>query len=299
MIRSGRRARVGSRQQGRGRDEKGRVPKKEEMMADMPDANNIETQNWTDVVLSTQKRARSAFFLSLLVSCVVLITVFNLGLSHERGVPPLNGSAPQNVQEESKEHIKHQVDRSYYVLPLLGIQITCDDAAFFGPLALLVFSFYALIALRALDHQVKCLNRPDCRSTRGVLIMRLLEPELLPWVALDNDTRRYFLCTPSRLMSLLLFLPSVAGTFTMAYEVYHFFVPPYFSAQPLYQLMTTAEVVITAILDVMGLLFTILVFVYNFRTYHFSKTQFDWSSEAGNAAVTSVAVGSDATLQGV
>lgn len=155
-------------------------------------ATEREPQGWIDVVLSTQKRARSAFFLSLIASSIVLITVFNLWFSLESALPALNGTEDLGIQEAMKERIKHQVDRSYYELPLLGIEVTCDDAALFGPLVLLVFSFYSLIAFRTWHRQVMCLNRPPHRLQNGEFIMELLDVELFPWVSHPGDDRVYF-----------------------------------------------------------------------------------------------------------
>jgi hypothetical protein len=228
----------------------------------------VETQNWTDVFLSSQKRARSALLLSALVSCLVLITVLNLALSREKGVPTLNTTAAAKVQEEHeehKEHIRHFVDRSYYQLPLLGIQISCDDAAIFGPLALLVFSFYSWIAFRALHHQCECV---EGHTSEHDLTRKLLQPEFLPW-ALERKGKgphNYWL-TPKALMRLLLFLPATAAVGLMIYELGSLFVPPYYDDQALWLTMNPVQRIIAVCFDIFGVLCTRYVIGYNRCTF--------------------------------
>ncbi|HEY6348562.1 MAG TPA: hypothetical protein VI636_04050 [Candidatus Angelobacter sp.] len=212
---------------------------------------DLEIKGWTEAFQSTQKRTRTALLLSTFASCVVFLMVFNLFESRElRNIESIRGSATSS--EYIKAFSTHIADESYYQIPALGIQITCDDVGLFGPLALLVFSLYSVMAFKAFDCQTQC---GTCFPKSG-LIRALLE-----------TSRFENVFAASHLLKSLLFLPSAACVGVIFYAVYaHFKTLP--KNDPLYhiaiQTRPTAQ-----ILDGIGLLCAVMVLTYNHRTLKF------------------------------
>src|SRR5437763_16684272 len=125
-------------------------------MENAPNTNlgfDLEAKACAEALQFTQKRTRVALLLSISVSCIVLLMVFNLWESRQLRNLDLK-TTPSDKLEYLKEYSRHMVDASYYQIPSLGIQITCDDVGLLGPLTLLVFSFYSMMAFKACELHV-------------------------------------------------------------------------------------------------------------------------------------------------
>lgn len=208
---------------------------------------NLEIKACAEALQSTQKRARIALFLSLAASCIVLLMVSNLWESRQfRDTNLIKAAA--DTPDYLKEFSKHIADDSFYQIPVLGIQITCEDVGLLGPLALLVFSLYSLMAFRACDGQIRCAGK----LTDISLINNLLENEMLP--DLVNPLYRVWL-----------FLPFIACLGVIAYAIVAHFQAP-LASDPLREILSTNRGTAQA-LDVVGWVLTALVFWLNFQAY--------------------------------
>lgn len=130
-----------------------------------------------EALQSAQKRVRMAFFLNMAASCIVLLIAINLWnslLVHNK----LLDSPLSDKFEYLKEYSKQVADQSFYQIPSLGIQISCDDIGLLGPLTLLAFSLYSLMTLRASHCHIRC--AASDRFSENPLIHALLETEKLP-----------------------------------------------------------------------------------------------------------------------
>lgn len=212
---------------------------------------DLEVKTWTEAFQATQKRTRAGVLLSAFASCIVLLMVFNLCEARKlRNLGSISGKAESS--EYMKEVSRHVADESFYQLPSLGMQITCDNVGLFGPLALLVFSLYSVIAFRAFDCQIKCgANFPNSDFKKT-----LLE---------TSQFNNVFSAT--HLLRFLLFLPSIGCLLVIAYVIYAHILPP-MPGDPLNEIrnQTLTE---ARILDLLGLLCAVMVLIYNFRTLKF------------------------------
>jgi hypothetical protein len=113
-----------------------------------------EVKACAEALQSAQKRTRIGFFFSLAASCIVFLMVLNLfeGRHFLKSLSQSTANQPEYV----KHYSKHIADNSFYQLPAFGIQITCDDIGILGPLTLLIFSFYSVLAFKACYCHVKC-----------------------------------------------------------------------------------------------------------------------------------------------
>src|SRR5580704_14821720 len=93
-------------------------------------------------ITSAQQRSRTAFFSMTVAAIVVFIVFFNISFSLGNNTPTMPDPAPKDVvsEELKKEQVKHYFDRFYYSLPIVGVQVSTDDLAFFAPVALLIFA---------------------------------------------------------------------------------------------------------------------------------------------------------------
>ena len=104
----------------------------------------------------SQQRARRAFFLSLLVSCLAIVFAFNFSIA-QGNVRPEKGDV-----DEYKIRLQNYLNRYTYAIPVLGISISADDFSIFGTTAVFVFSFYFVSCLRNTVVQMLNLqNRTD------------------------------------------------------------------------------------------------------------------------------------------
>ena len=201
---------------------------------------------------SAQKRTRVAFFLSMAASCIVVLMVLNLWESRR-----FLNTLSKNYAESSeylKEYSKHIADNSFYQLPALGIQITCDDVGILGPLALLVFSFYSLIAFKASYCQVKCATKGPFEGSP--LIRALLEAEQPLEQPLCR--RLYFI------LRAFLFLPFGACVVVACYVIVaHFLDPLHIDSLP----EIAANLSMAKKIDALGWVLALLVFLYNRQTF--------------------------------
>jgi hypothetical protein len=132
-----------------------------------------EVKACAEALQSAQKRTRIGFFFSLAASCIVFLMVLNL-FEGRHFLESLSQSTA-NETEYVKDYTKHIADNSFYQLPALGIQITCDDIGVLGPLTLLVFSFYSVLAFKGCYCHVKCATKGPFEGSP--LIRALLETE--------------------------------------------------------------------------------------------------------------------------
>lgn len=208
---------------------------------------NLEVKACAEALQSAQKRARIAFFLSLSASCIVLLMILNLLEARQlRNTELIKNDAP-NRSEYLKEFSKHLADDSFYQLPALGIQITCDDVGFLGPLALFVFSFYSLTAFKACNGQALCAKRfANCE-----LVSTLLKSEMVPGIG-------------KPVYWSLSFLPFTACILVVIYRVnsYFFYGAPI--SDPLHEVLTTTRSMAHR-LDVAGWVLIALVLICNIQ----------------------------------
>jgi hypothetical protein len=205
-----------------------------------------------EALQSAQKRTRFAFFLVLAASCIVLLMVLNLWQSRQLLNDLIKDTADKS--EYMKAYSKHIADNSFYQLPALGIQITCDDVGILGPLALLVFSFFTVIAFKALNSQVKSAAKQPFEGSP--LIRALLETEQ------PLEKPLYLI------LRILSFLPLAACLFVIAYGiVWHFFNPPNIDSLP----ALSKNIFMAKIMDAFGGFFTLLVLFCNRKTFQLSQ----------------------------
>ena len=222
--------------------------------------SDLEKKACAEALQATQKRTRTAFFLSIGASCIVLLMVFNLWESHQlRQTNLIRSTGDQS--DYVKQITSHIADSSYYQIPTLGIQVACDDVGLFGPLALFVFSLYSAMAFKALRTHVQCASREPFSDSP--LITTLLETEQPP-PSLEKL---------SAVFRALVFVPFLACLAVAGYAIYaHIPRPP--QTDPLYEILTTVRAT-GLVLDLAGIVFTILVFICNRQSYRDSKTTKD------------------------
>lgn len=169
---------------------------------------------------TAQKRVRLAFFLTMGASCIVLLIVLNLRNSLLVHNALLHASVPDKF-DYLKEYSKQVADQSFYQIPALGIQITCDDIGLLGPLTLLVFSLYSFITLKACRCHVRCAasHRGDNGNT---VIDALLEVEQ-PFAGSSGFVTRVVSGLVFFLGQLLQFLPLGACIVVIFYWKYAHF----------------------------------------------------------------------------
>lgn len=208
---------------------------------------DLEVKACAEALQSAQKRTRIAFFLSLAACCIVVLMVLNLWESRQ-----FLDAAVKNDAERSeywKEYSKHVADNSFYQLPALGIQITCDDVGILGPLALLVFSLYSVIAFKAYYCQVKCAAKEPFEGSP--LIRALLETE-------QPISKPLFF-----ILRTLLFLPFGACLVVVCYAIVAHFL------KPLPEIKANLSMAKT--MDALGGILALLVFFYNLQTFLLSQ----------------------------
>src|SRR5216684_7168039 len=138
--------------------------------ADFP----LETNACAEALQAVQKRTRIAFFLSLTISCIVVLMVLSLWESRQFRNTNLTPDTQQKL-EYLKGYAQHVADNSFYRIAALGIQITCEDVGILGPLALFIFSLYSAITFKACYRHVKCAANELYEDS--LLIRVLLETE--------------------------------------------------------------------------------------------------------------------------
>lgn len=217
---------------------------------------DLQAKACCEALQAAQKRARLAFFLSLAASCVVALMVFNLIESYRlRNTEFIKNDGGKT--EYQKEISKHIADNSFYELPSLGIQITCDDVGIWGPLTLFLISFYAAMAFRACYIHVHCAS--DKRFAGMYLIQTLLDTQRL-W-----NLPKFQYQIASVLQFCMSFLPFVVCIFVTGYVIY---ARVFFPAQgdPLSEIIIKNRS-IAIIMDIAGGSFTLLVLFQNGLTW--------------------------------
>jgi hypothetical protein len=229
--------------------------------ADFP----LETKACAEALQSVQKRTRLAYFLSLAISCIVVLIVLNLWESRQFRKTKLTPDTPEKM-EYLKEYSQHVADNSFYRITALGIQITCEDVGILGPLALFVFSLYSAIAFEACYRHVKCAANELFENS--LLIRILLETEL-PLAKAEQRLGGFEKYLENWLPRLFLFLPFAACIAVILYDIFaHWFHSP--TEDPLAQLINGNRYTII-ILDVIGIVFTLVVLYCNWLTFQFSR----------------------------
>jgi|GEM_PF-3791405 len=211
-----------------------------------------EVEACAEALQSAQKRTRIGFFFSLAASCIVFLMVLNLfeGRHFLESLP----QSTANETEYVKDYTKHIADNSFYQLPALGIQITCDDIGVLGPLTLLVFSFYSVLAFKACYCHVKCAAEDQFKGSR--LISTLLETER------PISKRLFFI------LRVFLFVPFMASLVVVWYGIYAHFLNP---ANPASWPHLSGDLTLAKTMDVIGWILALLVFFFNLQTFQLSE----------------------------
>jgi hypothetical protein len=246
----------------------------------MASATNIgpgpdsEVKACAEALQSAQKRTRIGFFFSLAASCIVFLMVLNLNEGRQfvklsEGPLYLKPSPLSDTnQEYVRDYTRHIADNSFYQLPALGIQITCDDIGFLGPLTLLVFSFYSVLAFKACYCHVKCAAKGPFEGSP--LIGALLETEQPISKPLFSILRGF------------LFVPFVASLVVVWYGISaHFWHPLHLTSLP----GISEDLTLVRTLDITGWFLALLVFFFNLETFQLSemtKKQADHKSPANS-----------------
>jgi hypothetical protein len=205
-----------------------------------------------EALQSAQKRTRIGFFFSLAASCIVFLMVLNL-FEGRHFLESLSQSTA-NETEYVKDYTKHIADNSFYQLPALGIQITCDDIGVLGPLTLLVFSFYSVLAFKGCYCHVKCAAKGPFEGSP--LIRALLETE-------QPISRPLFF-----ILRVFLFVPFVASLVVVWYGKYaHFLHPPNLASWP----QLSGDLTLPRTMDVIGWILALMVFLFNLETFQLSE----------------------------
>jgi hypothetical protein len=225
----------------------------------------LETKACAEALQAVQKRTRIAFFLSLAISCIVVLMVLNLWESRQFRNTKLTLDTPEKM-EYVKEYGQHVADNSFYRISALGIQITCEDVGILGPLALFVFSLYSAITFEACYRHVKCAANELFENS--LLIRVLLETEL-PLAKAEHPLGRFEKYIENWMPRLFLFLPSVACLAVIFYDRGAHWLPP-LAGDPLRELINGNHHLVI-ILDVIGILFSLVVLYCNWLTFQFSR----------------------------
>jgi hypothetical protein len=159
-----------------------------------------------------------------------------------------------NQSEYVKDYTKHIADNSFYQLPLLGIQITCDDVGVLGPLTLLVFSFYSALAFKACYCHVECATNGPFEGSP--LIRALLETE-------QPISKPLFF-----ILRVFLFLPFGTSLVVVWYGIYaHFLHPLNLASFP----EISEDLTLARTMDVVGWILALMVFLFNLETFKLSE----------------------------
>lgn len=223
-----------------------------------PASFDLKEKTCAEALQAAQKRVRIAFFLALAASCIVLLMVANLWQSLQvRRTALIGHPSPEQQTEYLKEFSKHIADDSFYEIPALGIQITCEDVGILGPLGLLIFSFYCVVAFKGCYCQVSCAVKEEFE--KSPIIMALLESE----GAGPLPKSMFFILRAS------LFLPVTACALVILYEVF---------AHPLHglEIDPLREILIqnhgmVLFFDFVGIGLALLVFFANYQTFRLSR----------------------------
>jgi hypothetical protein len=215
-----------------------------------------EVKACAEALQSAQKRTRIGFFFSLAASCIVFLMVLNL-FEGRHFLKKLSQSTA-NEPEYVKDYSRHIADNSFYQLPALGIQITCDDVGILGPLTLLVFSFYSVLAFKACYCHVKCATEGPFEGSP--LIRALLDTE-------QPISKPLFF-----IMRVFLFVPFVASLVVVGYGIYAHFCHPLTPASfPEIPPEILGDLTLAKTMDIIGCIFALLVFWFNLETFQLSK----------------------------
>ncbi|HET9281596.1 MAG TPA: hypothetical protein VFR24_06505 [Candidatus Angelobacter sp.] len=221
-----------------------------------------------EALQAAQKRVRLAFFLTMGASCIVLLIVINLWhslLVHNELIQDAASSKSDYLGEYSRQI----ADQSFYRIPSLGIQITCDDIGLLGPVALLVFSLYSFMTLRASRCHLN--SATDDRTAADPLIDALLEIETPPK---DSLLARCIF----RIPRLLQFLPAAVCIAVIAYWWHAHFA--YSLQNNAIDKITGASRFMARLLDYVGLFFGILVLLANCASFAAAKDKEQTAEDA-------------------
>jgi hypothetical protein len=229
-----------------------------------------------EALQAAQKRVRLAFFLTMGASCIVLLIVINLwnSLLVHNGL--VQGGDASSKSAYVEEYAKKIADQSFYQIPSLGIEITCDDIGLLGPVTLLVFSLYSFMTLRASHCHLNSVT--DHRIAADPLIDALVEIETPPQ---DLLARRIF-----QIPRLLQFLPAVACCAVVAYWLKAHFAY-HIQENPIDTVILTSRPM-ARFLDYIGVVFGALVLLANCASFKAAKdkeqTAKDANRSSGDAA---------------
>lgn len=238
-------------------------------MVDSPSnsGSDLDAKTCVEAFQAAQKRVRLAFFLTMGASCIVLLIVINLWNSLRIHNELITSDFGKSGYLE--EYGKKIADQSFYQVPSLGIQISCDDIGLLGPVTLLVFSLYSFMTLRASHCHLK--YTASKRIAANPLVDALLEIETLPE---DSLPARWVFHLPR----LLQFLPVVVCGVVVVYWVYaHFF---YVIQDNPIDKVIKASRPMARLLDWIGLFFGCLVLLSNCAAFKAAKDKEQTAEDA-------------------
>lgn len=113
-----------------------------------------------------QSRVRTAFFLILIASSTISLTVYYSAMTRKAYYRYFHSldEAPDQAkdwwqQEIYKEELKADMASRTYTIPLLGVSVRVEDLSFLGPAALLVLFYYYAAASKLALSQIERLSR--------------------------------------------------------------------------------------------------------------------------------------------
>jgi len=211
-----------------------------------------EVKACAEALQSAQKRTRIGFFFSLAASCIVFLMVLNL-FEGRHFLESLSQSTA-NETEYVKDYTKHIADNSF--LSATGAWHSdhmCDDIGVLGPLTLLVFSFYPVLAFKGCYCHVKCATKGPFEGSP--LIRALLETE-------QPISKPLFF-----ILRVFLFVPFVASLVVVWYGIYaHFLHPPNLASWP----HLSGDPTLARTVDIIGWILALMVFLFNLETFQLS-----------------------------
>jgi hypothetical protein len=239
-------------------------------MDDPPNSSSdLQTKGCAEALQSAQKRVRLAFLLTMGASCIVLLMVINLWNSLLVHNKVIKGDT-LGKSEYLAEYSKQLAGQSFYQIPSLGIQISCDDVGLLGPLTMLVFSLYSFMTLKACHCHIRC--AASARFADNPLVNALLETETLP-VGSSRLVKHIF-----SIPRWLQFWPFLVCLAVAAYCIYAHFV--YDIKDDLLAEMLTVTRPTARLLDVIGGLIVFVVALSNWAAFKITKEKEETAKSA-------------------
>jgi hypothetical protein len=212
-----------------------------------------------------QERSRTAFFLSIIASAVVGITIFNRTLSWEAPKPlyPTPNTA-ENIAVYG-EKLKARMGRDSYTLPLLGVSVSAWDLGFIGPASLLVFAFYFFAASRSVSSLIADFSNqlPEGRVDLERAYLGLKSQMVLNSPD-ENESQGWLMraLSPRLVYTALICVPFAISLSSIVSALYLFTLNDAFRDVPLWKTMSRTQWIQTIACDCAGFLQTLLIFFF-------------------------------------